>query len=174
MASRRNYQHESNKADSPLRVLPVCGDLIDYTLALTDNTKHFPKHVRFTITNRIQNHVLDIYECLDDANDIWPIIDEQDRIDRIKFQKKALTHCRRLLFLIALSKRRGYIDQGTFDFWTKKTLDVKAMTAKWHKSELEAQGAQDDQAAGSSEPAGQEAQTDTQGGDPPDDAPADS
>lgn len=174
MGSRRNYQHESNKADSPLRVLPVCSDLIDYTLALTDNVKHFPKHVRFTITNRIQDHVLDVYECLDDANDIWPIIDEQDRIDRIKLQKKALTHCRRLLFFISLAKRRGYIDQGTFDYWTKKTLDVKAMTAKWHKSELEAQGAQDGQAVGSSEPAGQEVQVPAQGGDPADEAPANS
>jgi hypothetical protein len=162
MASRRNYQHESNKAESPLRILPVCGDLVDYTLDLTDNTKHFPKKTRFTITNRIQNHVLDIYECLDDANDIWPIIDDQDKIDRIKLQKKALTHCRRLLFFISLSKRRGYIDQGTFDYWTKKTLDVKAMTAKWHKTEL---GHPDTQADGPSEPDGQEAQGDAQAAD---------
>lgn len=135
MASRRNYQHQSNKADSPLRVLPVASDLVDYTLNLTDNTKHFPKKVRFTIVNRIQNCVLDIYERLDDANEIYPIVTERDRQDRIRLQKDALSSCRRLLFFVALSHRRGYIDKGTFDHWTKITLDVKYMTAAWHKAE---------------------------------------
>jgi hypothetical protein len=62
MATRRNYQRKKNGYDSPLHVLPVVADLIDYTLNLTDNAKHFPKKVRFTIVNRIQERVLSIYE----------------------------------------------------------------------------------------------------------------
>ena len=54
--------------DSPLLVLPVTSNLLDYTLDLTDNTQHFPKKVRFTIVNRIQDHVLSIYEKLLAAN----------------------------------------------------------------------------------------------------------
>ena len=53
MGTRKNYQRKANGNESPLHVLPVASKLIDYTLDLTDNTKHFPKKVRFTIVNRI-------------------------------------------------------------------------------------------------------------------------
>lgn len=66
MGTRKNYQRKANGNESPLHVLPVASKLIDYTLDLTDNTKHFPKKVRFTIVNRIQDHVLSIYE------NFWP------------------------------------------------------------------------------------------------------
>ena len=72
-----------------------------------------------------------------DANEIFPILDEQDKIDRLKLQRRALTGCKKLLYLIELSKKRGYIDTGTFDYWTKLTLDVKFMTAAWYKAESE-------------------------------------
>lgn len=52
MGTRKNYQRKANGNESPLHVLPVASKLIDYTLDLTDNTKHFPKKVRFTIVNR--------------------------------------------------------------------------------------------------------------------------
>jgi hypothetical protein len=43
-----------------------------------------------------------------------------------------------LLFYIELSRKRGYIDKGSFEYWTKKTLDVKFMSAAWYKAEQEA------------------------------------
>lgn len=135
MGTRRNYQHKTNGNDSPLHVLPVAANLIDYTLELTDNVKHFPKKVRFSIVNRIQDRVLAIRDDLVDANEIYPILDEQDKVDRLKLQRRALTGCKKLLYLIELSKKRGYIDKGTFDYWTKLTLDVKFMTAAWYKAE---------------------------------------
>ena len=67
MGTRRNYQRTSNKNDSPLHVLPVAERLIDYTLDLTDNAKRFPKRVRFSITNKIQDHVMAIYDDLLEA-----------------------------------------------------------------------------------------------------------
>ena len=76
MGTRQNYQRNQRKTDgaeNPLHVLPVASNLIDYTLNLTDNTKHFPKKVRFTLVNRIQDHVLSIYEKLLAANEIYPI-----------------------------------------------------------------------------------------------------
>lgn len=137
MGTRRNYQRKQNGVDSPLHILPVASNLVDYTLDLTDNTKHFPKKVRFSIVNRIQDRVLSIRDDIVDANEIFPIIDEQDKIDRLKLQRRALTGCKKLLYLIELSKKRGYIDTGTFDFWTKITLDVKFMAAAWYKAEQE-------------------------------------
>lgn len=130
-----NYQRKANGNESPLHVLPVASKLIDYTLDLTDNTKHFPKKVRFTIVNRIQDHVLSIYEKLLAANEIYPIQNEEDKVRRLSLQRDALTACKMLLFFIELSKKRGYIDTGTFDYWTKITLDVKFMAAAWYKAE---------------------------------------
>lgn len=135
MGTRRNYQRKENGVDSPLHVLPVASKLIDYTLNLTDNTKHFPKKVRFTLVNRIQDHALSIYEKLLAANEIYPIRNEEDKVRRLTLQRDALTACKMLLFFIELAKKRGYIDKGTFDFWTKITLDVKFMTAAWYKAE---------------------------------------
>lgn len=137
MATRRNYQRKKNGNDSPLHVLPVVADLIDYTLNLTDNAKHFPKKVRFTIVNRIQERVLSIYENLLEANEIFPIRNDSDKAKRLELQRAALTDCKLLLFYVELSKKRGYIDAGTFEYWTKKVLDVKYMSAAWYKSELE-------------------------------------
>lgn len=135
MGTRKNYQRKANGNESPLHVLPVASKLIDYTLDLTDNTKHFPKKVRFTIVNRIQDHVLSIYEKLLAANEIYPIQNEEDKARRLSLQRDALTACKMPLFFIELSKKRGYIDTGTFDYWTKITLDVKFMAAAWYKAE---------------------------------------
>lgn len=135
MGTRRNYQRTSNKNDSPLHVLPVAEKLIDYTLDLTDNAKRFPKRVRFSITNKIQGHVMAIYDGLLEANEIFPIRTEADRTERLCLQRAALTECKKLLHMIELTKKRSYIDKDTFDYWTKLTLDVKFMTAKWYKAE---------------------------------------
>ena len=116
----------------------MAADLIDYTLNLTDNKNHFPKKIRFTIVNRIQERVLSIYEKLLEANEIFPIRNETDRIRRLELQRAALTDCKMLLFYIELSRKRGYIDKGSFEYWTKKTLDVKFMSAAWYKAEQEA------------------------------------
>ncbi|SHJ78614.1 23S rRNA-intervening sequence protein [Geosporobacter subterraneus DSM 17957] len=138
MGTRRNYQRKVSKNDNPLQILPVAADLIDYTLNLTDNKNHFPKKIRFTIVNRIQERVLSIYEKLLEANEIFPIRNETDRIRRLELQRAALADCKMLLFYIELSRKRGYIDKGSFEYWTKKTLDVKFMSAAWYKAEQEA------------------------------------
>jgi hypothetical protein len=138
MGTRKNFQRKKPGNDSPLHVLPVVADLIDYTLNLTDNANHFPKKIRFTIVNRIQERVLSIYENLLEANEIFPIRNETDRIRRLELQRAALTDCKMLLFYIELSRKRGYIDKGSFEYWTKKTLDVKFMSAAWYKAEQEA------------------------------------
>lgn len=135
MGTRRNFQRKNNGIDSPLHILPVASNLIDYTLELTDNVNHFPKKVRFSIVNRVQDCVLSIRDNLVDANEIFPILSEKDKTDRLTLQRRALTGCKKLLFYIELSKKRGYIDTGTFDYWTKITLDVKFMTAAWYKAE---------------------------------------
>lgn len=111
------------------------GQMIGFTLSTTDNPKRFPKKIRFSVTNKIQGHALAIYDYLVEANEIFPIMDDQDKADRLKLQRAALTECKKLLHMIQLSKDRGYIDSGTFDYWTKLTVDVKCMTARWYDAE---------------------------------------
>lgn len=112
MGTRKNYQRKANGNESPLHVLPVASKLIDYTLDLTDNTKHFPKKVRFTIVNRIQDHVLSIYEKLLAANEIYPIQNEEDKVRRLSLQRDALTACKMLLFFIELQRSVAISTQG--------------------------------------------------------------
>ena len=109
--------------------------MIDYTLDVTDNAKRYPKKVRFTFVDRIQNIVLEVYDDLLAANEIFPIWTQKDKADRLSLQRNALTACKRLLFFVKLSKKRHYIDEGTFDTWTSKVLDVKVMAAAWYNAE---------------------------------------
>ena len=121
-----------NKQSNELAVFAKCRDLITYTLNITNNTKRFPKKVRFTITNRIQDQVIDLYESLLVANEIYPR-NESERYEREKMQRKALTQCKVLLFLIDLSFQRKFINERSCEYWTKLVLNVKYMTAKWMK-----------------------------------------
>lgn len=157
MGTRRNYRkrEDTHEDPNPLRVLPVAENLVDYTLDLTDNVKRFPKKVRFTIVNRVQDCVLTVYTNILDANEIYPIRTEQDRVDRLNLQRDALTACKKLLFFVKLAKKRHYIDEGTFDTWTNKVLDVKVMVAAWYNAEQAAEGEADTAAPEVAEPAGQ-------------------
>lgn len=121
-----------NKEPHELSVFAKCRDLIAYTLQITNNTKRFPKKVRFTITNRIQDKAILLYECLLEANEIYPK-NEKEKYEREKLQRHALTLCKELLFLIDLSFRRNYINERSCEYWTKLVLNVKYMTAKWMK-----------------------------------------
>ena len=82
-----------------------CRDLITYTLRITNNTKRFPKKVRFTITNRIQDKVISLYECLLEANEIFPR-NEKEKYEREKLQRRVLT-----LWLPSYSKHEQAIQR---------------------------------------------------------------
>lgn len=121
-----------NKEPHELAVFAKCRDLITYTLKITNNTKRFPKKVRFTITNRIQDKAISLYECLLEANEIFPR-SEKEKYEREQLQRHALTLCKELLFLVDLSFQSGYINARSCEYWTNLILNVKYMTAKWMK-----------------------------------------
>lgn len=126
--TRRNV----TKAHGELAVFGKCRDLIEYTLKITNNTKRFPKKMRFTLTNRIQDCAIELYKCLLYANEIYPK-SKEEQIERTNLQRKALTHCKELLFYIDLSLKQDYITFKTVEYWSKLVTDVKFMTAKWMK-----------------------------------------
>lgn len=122
-------KYVKQREDNELAVFARARDLISYTLRITNNPERFPKKVRFTITNRIQDKVITLYECLLEANEI-----PRDNPERINLQRKALILCKNLLFLVDLSFEQGYISPQSVEHWSKLILNVKRMTAQWMQS----------------------------------------
>lgn len=109
---------------SELLTIVKMKDLISYSFQMTDDPKRYPKKVRFSVTNRIQDNVLDSITLMYEAN-------EMDVPDRRKSQEKILTNIRVLLYLIEFSLSRHYIDERQMGIWVSKVNDVKNLTAAW-------------------------------------------
>lgn len=120
------------RPEKKLNILSKAEDLVDYTFNATDNTKNFPKKVRFTVSNRIQEKALCIYEALLRANE-YDLRIEEEKNKRNNLQKEVLITCKELLFLIELSFNRGYIGATSCEYWSKLVFDLKYMTAAWLK-----------------------------------------
>lgn len=117
-----------------LNVILKAKDLLRYTWEITNNSRNFPKKVRFTMTNRIQDKVISLYENLLRANE-YDLRIQDEKMLRLKMQKDALILCKELLFFVELSLESGYISTKSCKFWTKAILDVKYMTAAWVKKD---------------------------------------
>lgn len=122
-------KYAKQREDNELAVFAKTRDLITYTLRITNNPERFSKKIRFTITNRIQDKVITLYECLLEAGEI-----PKDNPERVNLQGKALVLCKNLLFLVDLSLEQGYINPQSAEHWSKLILNVKRMTAQWMQS----------------------------------------
>ena len=120
-------------------IITKAKDLVNHTFTMTES-KGFAKKYRFTIVNRMQDKVLSIFEDIQEANEL-DLSNPKEFRERQYLQKRALTQCKTVLFLIELCYTRGCIDIGSCKCWSKYVLDVKFMTAKWKKRELEQAGA---------------------------------
>lgn len=107
-------------------------DLVKHTFAMTSD-KRYPKKYR-ALTERLYDRTLEIFECIQEANEL-DLFDPREYAERQRLQKRALTLCKTVLFLIEMSQERGCISLESCQHWTKYVLDVKYMTAKWKKQE---------------------------------------
>lgn len=105
--------------------------LVKHTFMMT-NEKRFPKKFRFTLVNRLNNISIEIFENILEANEL-STKDIQESKERKSRQKKALTLCKMMLFLVELSFENKLISEKQCEKWTKHVLDVKFLTAKWIK-----------------------------------------
>lgn len=135
-----------SKEPGELSVFPQCRKLISHTLTITNNLKRYPKKIRFSITNRIQDDVLELYSALQEANEIYPNSKykqsnparyEREKCEREALQRKALVICKRLLFFIDLSIERGSVTEKEAAYWAKLVLNVKYFAASWMKKDRE-------------------------------------
>lgn len=120
---------------SEFAIITKAKDLVKHTFLMT-NERRFPKKYRFTIVNRLHDLTIDIFQHIQEANEL-DLSDPQECRERRYEQKKALTACKTVLFLIELSFENGLISTEQCAAWSKCVLDVKYMTAKWRKQDRE-------------------------------------
>jgi hypothetical protein len=120
---------------SEFLIITKAKDLVKHTFLMT-NEKRFPKKYRFAIVNRLHDLTLDIFEHIQEANEL-DISDRDESRERLYEQKKALTKCKTVLFLMELSFEKELITKDQCAAWSKYVLDVKYMTAKWRKQDRE-------------------------------------
>lgn len=120
------------KEPSEFNVIVKAKDLVKHTFTVTNSTTKFPKKYRFTLVNRLQEKVVEIFECVLEANEL-DLRDADEYRERQRLQAKGLTYCKELLFFIEISFEMGFISSESCSYWSKLTLDVKYMVAAWKK-----------------------------------------
>ena len=116
-------------------IITKAKDLVKHTFMRTSE-RRFPKKYRFTIVNRLHDLTLDIFQHIQEANEL-DLTDPQEYRERRYEQKKALTECKTVLFLIELSFEKELISSEQCAEWTRHVVNVKNMTAKWRKQDRE-------------------------------------
>ena len=119
-----------------LTIVGKAKDLVNHTLTVTNNSKLFPKKVRFTICQRMQNISLQILHDILAANEIYP--DNRQKMEqRLDLQKEVLTNCKVFLSLLDIALEQGYVDIRRCEYWTGLTTDIKNLAASWRKKDAE-------------------------------------
>lgn len=114
-----------------LRVITKAKELATYTVKVTSNCNNFPKKFRFSVVDKMQNHALEVYEKLLEAN--------RQKINsgkgaRMELQTQAITKCDLLLFYIELAFELNIISNARTEYWTGLVGDVKHMTLAWRNA----------------------------------------
>lgn len=117
-----------------LRVILKAKELAKHTLIITSNCNRYPKKYRFSLVDKMQNKVLEIYEHLYEANRtdlrLYPK-------ERSELQTKAITKCDELLFYIELSMELNIINNKSTEYWSKMVSDIKHMAIAWRTKDKE-------------------------------------
>lgn len=119
-------------AATELKVILKAKELCEHTLRITSNCNRYPKKFRFSLVDKMQNKVLEIYEYLYEANrtDL-----KQYARERSELQTKAITHCDELLFYIEMSMKLNIINVNSMEYWSKMVTDVKRMAIAWRSKD---------------------------------------
>ena len=119
-----------------LTIICKAKDHVNHTLTLTNNANLFPKKVRFTLCQRMQDISIQILHDIIAANEIYPqTANEAKR--RLDLQKEVLTNCKVFLNFLDIALEQGYIDIRRCEYWTGLTTDIKNLAASWRKKGAE-------------------------------------
>lgn len=128
--SRRGNVRNPQRNQKQMQVFVASRNLMEYTFKITNNAKRFKKKWRFTLTDKIQNSVLEIYENLVMANETYVRCQRTKEV-RIAYQKKVLAKVKILAEYVELSYSLGIIKPASFEYWGKLMSDVRRLTAAW-------------------------------------------
>lgn len=119
-----------------LTIVCKAKDHVNHTLTLTNNANLFPKKVRFTLCQRMQNLSIQILHDIIAANEIYPQTGGEAK-RRLDLQKEVLTNCKVFLNFLDIAREQGYIDIRRCEYWTGLTTDIKNLAASWRKKDAE-------------------------------------
>lgn len=109
-----------------LYVITVTKNLANYIITVTEKS---PVRVRFTLTTRLQNYVLDALECLYIAN-LLPLGEE-----RRDYQQKALSKLELTDYFSALSFEQKTILEKQYAYISKLEAEAVLYLKKWMASD---------------------------------------
>ena len=119
-----------------LTIVCKAKDHVNHTLTLTNNANLFPKKVRFTLCQRMQNLSIQILHDIIAANEIYPQTGGEAK-RRLDLQKEVLTNCKVFLNFLDIALEQGYSDIRRCEYWTGLTTDIKNLAASWRKKDAE-------------------------------------
>lgn len=91
---------------------------------LLDGTARFPRRLRFTLTNRVDNLAFDVFEAL--------VAARYDR-QRIPILAKINLDLEKLRLLLRIARDRGVLDRRSFDNACKEIDTAGRMVGGWLK-----------------------------------------
>lgn len=103
MESRKKQAEQTEFA-----IITKAKDLVKHTFLMT-NERRFPKKYRFTIVNRLHDLTIDIFQHIQEANEL-DIADPQEYRERRYEQKKALTKCKTVLSDAEVAKAEAWVN----------------------------------------------------------------
>lgn len=109
-------------------------ELLIHTTKVTMNTNLFPKHVRFTFVQDLQDTALRILKNVHAANECMFATEYRRRLELIK---AVLDDCNLMLQLLEVCVELGFIDLRRCKNWCDLVLNVKYMCAAWRKKDSE-------------------------------------
>ena len=91
---------------------------------LLDRTERFPRRLRFTLTNRIDNLAFDIFESL---------VEARYQRQRVPILARINLDIEKLRLLLRIARDRGFLDRRSFDHACKEIDTAGRMVGGWLK-----------------------------------------
>ena len=110
-------------ADPELLLLQKWEEFASWFLA---RTARFPKCVRFTVTQRLENHALDVTELLVVAR--YRRVGRKDRLEEVNLRLE------RMRFLVRVARDRNALAERTFEAALRQIDEAGRMLYGWRKS----------------------------------------
>lgn len=126
----------NERSPKEMGVITKAKDLMEHSFNMTANTNRFPKKYRFSISARIENLSIDIYENLVRANEC-NLKDAREKQRRLDCQQEVIVCCKLLNSLIELTQKIKSVEITIkpVEFWSGLVVEVKRMTAAWRNND---------------------------------------